>query len=175
MAKEDFKEKLLDIWDWIKETSAKIWEEVVDRVLDLWDSFKRLPQNAQYAIAGVVAAVVLVAVLVPLLHTATLPFIAVQNTSGVTGEGNWIAVKNTSKKTFTQINIIMDDKYIYYIDKIGPEEQVKIINKDFYIRLPGNKFGEQAGQELTGTNLLIITKKGKQEIPLVEKHGFFGN
>ena len=175
MDKEELKEKLLDFWDSVKETSAKVWEEIVDRALDVWDSFKRLPQNAQYAIMGAVAVVVLVAVLAPLLHTTTLPLIAVQNTSGVTGEGNWIAVKNTSGKTFTRLNIIMDDKYIYYIDKIGPGEQVKILNKDFYIRLPGNKFGEQVGQELTGSKLLVISKKGQEEIPLVEKHGFFGN
>ena len=175
MDKDDFKEKLLDFWDKFKEAVAGIWEEVVDRVLDIWDSFKRLPKNARVGIAAGIGVVVLLAIAIPLLYTPTLPLLAVQNTAGLTGEGNWIAIKNTSDQPLTQLNVIMDDKYIYYVERIGPEEQVKILNQDFYLRLPGNKFGEQVSQDLVGQKLLILSKKGKVELLLGEKkRGLFG-
>lgn len=175
MDKEELKEKILEFWDRVKETAAGFWEEIVDRVLDLWDSFKQLPQNAQYGIGGGLAIVVLVAVLVPALYTPKLPVIAVQNTAGMTGEGNWISVKNDSTKPLKKFYLILDDRYIYYIDKLDPMTQVKILNKDFFTRLPDNKFGPQAGTDITGQKLVAVSDQGKTEIWLVEKKGFFGN
>ena len=176
MDKEELKEKLLDFWERIRETSANIWEEIVDRVLDLWDSFKQLPQAAQFGIAGGLVVVVLLAVLIPTLYTPSLPVIAVQNTAGLTGEGNWISVRNKSSKPLKKFYLILDDRYIYYIDKLDPMTQVKILNKDFFTRLPGNRFGPQAGTDIKGTKLVAVSKQGKTEIWLVErKGGFFGN
>ena len=176
MDKEALKEKFLEFWDKVKEVSARVWEETVDRAYDLWDSFKHLPQNAQYAIAGGAGGLLLIIILTALLYTPTLPVIAVQNTSGATGEGNWIAIKNNSpKRTLKKLNVIMDDKYIFYIEQIGPGEQVKIINSEFYQKLPGNKFGGQVGQNITGSKVLILCGRGKAEIPLGEKkRGLFG-
>ena len=176
MDKEELKEKLLDLWEQVRETSANIWEEIVDRVLDLWDSFKQLPQAAQFGIAGGVVVVVLLAVLIPALYTPSLPVIAVQNTAGLTGEGNWISVRNDSSKPLKKFYLILDDRYIYYIDKLDPMTQVKILNKDFFTRLPNNRFGPQVGTDIKGTKLVAISKQGKTEIWLVEKKGgLFGN
>lgn len=175
MDKDELKEKLLDLWSKFKEACGRIWEEIVDRTLDLWDSFKRLPKNAQLGIAVGLGVVVLLAIAVPLLYTPTLPLIAVQNTAGLTGEGNWIAIKNTSDRPLTRLNVIMDDRYIYYIERIDPGEQVKILNRDFYIRLEGNKFGEKVSQDLVGQKLLILSRQGKVKLLLVEKkRGLFG-
>jgi hypothetical protein len=174
--KEELKEKLLDFWEQTRESAASLWEEIVDRVLDLWDSFKQLPQAAQYGIAGGAALVIILAVLIPVLYTPTLPVIAVQNTAGLTGEGNWISVKNDSRKPLKKFYLVLDDKYIYYIDKLDPLTQVKILNKDFFFRLPNNRFGPQVGTDITGTKLVAFSKQGKTEIWLVErKGGFFGN
>jgi len=172
---QEFKEKLLAFWDQAKESAAAIWEEIVDRALDLWDSFKRLNKNIQIAIAGGAGFIILILLVIPLVYTPSLPVIAVQNTSGVTGEGNFITVKNTSSQTLDNLNLIMDDKYIYYIEKIGPGGQVKVLNKDFYYRLEKNNFGDQLGQDIVGRKLLVISKKGRTEIILVEKKkGLFG-
>jgi len=171
---EGLKDKLLDVWDRLREISGTVWEEIVDRTLDLWDSFKGLDKNIRLAILGGAGLVIIVSLLIGFLYTPTLPLVAVQNTSGLTGEGNWIAVKNKSGKTLKDLNIIMDGKYIYYLEQIGPQEQVKILNQDFYLKLAGNKFGEQLGQDVTGETLLILSREGKVEIRLVEKKGWFG-
>jgi len=174
--KEELKEKLLDFWEQVRETSANIWEEIVDRVLDLWDSFKQLPQAAQFGIAGGIVVVVLLAVLIPALYSPSLPVIAVQNTAGLTGEGNWISVRNESNKPLKKFYLILDERYIYYIDKLDPMTQVKILNKDFFTRLPGNRLGPQVGTDIKGTKLVAVSKQGKTEIWLVErKGGLFGN
>ena len=174
--KEELKEKILEFWDRAKETASGAWEEIVDRALDLWDSFRKIPLNAQYGIGGGLALVIILAVLIPALYTPTLPVIAVQNTAGLTGEGNWISVKNDSSKPLKKFYLILDNRYIYYIDKLDPLSQVKILNKDFFTRLPGNKFGPQVGTDITGTKMVAISKQGKTEIWLVErKRGFFGN
>jgi hypothetical protein len=174
--KEELKEKLLDFWDSLKETAGKVWEEVVDRVLDLWDSFKKLPKPVQIGIAAGLAVVILIAVLVPTLYTPKLPVIAVQNTADLTGEGNWISVKNLSNKPLRKFYLILDERYIYYIDNLDPQSQERILNKDFFTRLQGNRLGPKVGSNITGTKIVAFSKQGKTEIWLVEKpRGLFGN
>jgi len=173
LAKEELKEKLLDFWDRVKEVAGELWEEVVDRALDLWDSFQRLDKRIQLGIAGGLALIILLAVLIPLLYTPGLDVIAVQNTSGVLGEGNYITVKNNSKKVMKDLTLILDDKYIYPLEQILPGDQVKVLNREFYYKLPNNEFGEVVGKELVGEKLEVVTPKGKAEIWLVEKKGLF--
>ncbi len=173
MATEDFKEKLLDFWDRVKELAGTAWEEIVDRSLDLWDSFRRLDQRLQIGIAGGAGLVILLAILIPLIYTPGLDLIAVQNTSGVLGEGNYITVKNNSDKTYQDLNLILDDKYIYYVEKIAPDDQIKLLSRDFHYRLAHNEFGEAAGKDLVGEKLKVICRQGETEVMLVEKKGFF--
>jgi hypothetical protein len=170
---EKIKEGLSEFWDRVKEVAGEVWEEIVDRTLDLWDSFKGLDKRIQLGIAGGLGLIILLAVLIPLLYTPSLDVIAVQNTSGILGEGNYITVKSNSNKVMKDLNLILDDRYIYYLEKLEPGDQVKVLNRDFYYKLPNNEFGEVVGKELTGEKLEVVSPAGKAELRLVEKKGLF--
>ncbi len=170
---EDFRERLAEIWERIKEVAGKIWEEIVDRALDLWDSFLRLERKWQIAIASGLGLVVILAIIIPIAYTPSLPVIAVQNTSGILG-GNWIAIENQSNKTLKNLYLIVDEKYIYHLEELKPNETRKIFNKDFYWRKGDFDLGERVDKDFVGQRLLVISSEGKAEITLVEKKkGFF--
>lgn len=173
MATEDFKEKLLDLWDRVKEIAGKVWEELVDRILDLWDSFKRMDKRIQLGILGGAGLIILLVILIPLIYTPSLKIIAVQNTAGLLGEGNYITVKNNSQKNLKDLNLILDDQYIYYLEKLAAGDQIKILNRDFYYRLENNEFGDVVGKDMVGEKLEVICPQGETEVRLVEKKGLF--
>ncbi len=168
MSGEEFKERLTEFWDKVKETAGNIWEEIVDRVLDWWDSYRRLKPAYQIGIAGGVGLVILVVILASVLYTPQLPVIAVQNTEGIFG-GNWIAIENQSNQDLKDLYLIIDDKYIYYLENLKAGEQIKIFNRDFYHRQGDFEFGEQVGEDFVGERLWVVSPRGEKEIPLVEK------
>lgn len=173
MDKEELKDKLLDLWESVKEVAEKVWEETVDRAYDLWDSFKRLDKRIQIAIIAGLGLIVLLAILIPIIYTPKLDIIAVQNTAGLLGEGNYITVKNNSRKNLTDINLIVDDKYIYYLEKLGAGDQVKVLNREFYYRQENNQFGDVVGKDFVGEKLKVISPQGEAELMLVEKKRWF--
>ena len=168
MSGEEFKERLAEFWDRVKEVASNIWEEIVDRVLDWWDSYRRLKPAYQIGIAGGVGLVILVVILASVLYTPQLPVIAVQNTEGIFG-GNWIAIQNQSNQDLKELYLIIDDKYIYHLENLKAGEQVKIFNRDFYYRKGDFDLGEQVGQDFVGERLWVVSPRGEKEIPLVEK------
>ena len=173
MDKEELKGKLQDFWERVKEIAEKVWEEIVDRAYDLWDSFKRLDKRIQIAIIAGASFIILLAILIPLIYTPKLDIIAVQNTAGLLGEGNYITVKNNSNKDIKDINLIVDDKYIYYLEKISAGEQVKVLSREFHYRQENNTFGDVVGKDFVGERLKVVSPQGEAEVMLVEKKGWF--
>jgi hypothetical protein len=172
-------QKIIDFlardWEKFVERATNAYEEGVDIALDQWDTFKKLDNRYKGAILGGAGFFVLILIIIIglSLRGKSVPIIATLETSGVLG-GKFIALENESEDAISPVIFILDDRYIYRRDEVGPLQEFKLFLKDFHYMKGNLEEGEVVKEDLVPYTLKVICPFGEKEIELTrKKKGWF--
>jgi hypothetical protein len=175
MAKRNLKKFVAKDAAKFSERVKYFWEESIDIALDQWDTFKKLPSRTQALIGGGAALLVVVVAVVLLVSRGPeeLPVIAGYDQTGILGE-NFIALESESDEPLTGLTLVVDNAYIYRIDRLTPYQAVKISLGQFHHLAANLQEGATVTEAFKPQTMVVQAAEGTKSLELTKRQkGWF--